>query len=157
MLREPGREWLSRAGTMAQCGYQILQGIPRGSAGMCLGSWQCAGSACTLCFVCLLHSLGLSCWGHRNRLELWVRCHGCYHSLGRSHRWWEGHRGFGSHWAGTGELEERLMQLAVSLSSVWPSPAGTPGGHQAPRLGLWLLQAARCLWKPLTVAPVPGG
>lgn len=107
---------------LAQCGYQILQGIPTGSVGMCLGSWQCAGSVCTLCFMCLPRSLGFSCWGHRNRLELWVRCHGCYHSLGRGRRWWEGHRGFGSHWAGTGELEERRgKQGGFVPSSAWCS------------------------------------
>lgn len=52
---------------------------------------------------------------------------------------------------------QRVVQLAVSLSSVWLSPAGTPSGHQAPELGVWLLQAARRLWKSLTVVHVPGG
>lgn len=46
------------------------------------------------------------------------------------------------------------VQLSVSLSSVWLSHRAISSSSQ---VGAWLLQAAGCLWKSLTVAPVAGG
>lgn len=150
-------------------GHQILQGIPGVSAGLCLGSWQGHAPSAS---GSLSHSLGFSCWGHRNQLEL-REAKGTGALAAATP--WEGAIGGGKvtvALAATGQGQRNLttkegsgvgwpcpapVQLSVSLSSVWPSPAGTPSHHQAPRLGAWLLRTARCLWKSLTVAPVPGG
>lgn len=103
MLSELGRVWLSRAGTMAQRDYQILQGIPRGSAEMCLGSWQRVGSSCTLCFRGPLPLLGFSCLATGISWS-------CRMGAMAATTPWEGASGGGkvtlAAWAGTGELDE---------------------------------------------------
>lgn len=105
-------------------GHQILQGIPGVSAGLCLGSWQGVGRSCTLCFREPLPLPGVFLLGPQESAGAAGgqrdRCRGCCHSLGRSHWWWEGHRGFGSHWAGTEELDDQRGErgwLALSSAS----------------------------------------
>lgn len=175
-------QWLSRAGTMAQCARQESQSVAAGMAtkscrassgsqqGCVWGPGRLREGRAPSASGSLSHSLGFSCWGCRNQLELrkakGTRCHGCYHSLGRSHWWQEGHRGFGSHWAGTGEFDDQRGERGCfALSGArcsWQchsAACGRPplGRRAIPRLGARLLQAARCLWKSLPVAPTPGG
>lgn len=92
-------------------------------------------------------------------------CHGCCRCLGRSHWWREGRRGFGSHRAGTGELDdqrgERGWFAPSSARCSWRCHSAACGrpplGHRAvARLGVWLLQAARCPWKSLACSCATG-
>lgn len=91
--------------------------------------------------------------------------HGCYRCLGWSHWWREGRRGVGSHRAGTGELDdqrgERGWSAPSSARCSWRCHSAACGrpplGHRAvARLGVWLLQAARCPWKSLACCCATG-
>lgn len=82
MLREPSRERLSRAGTMARCARQECQSPASGMAAKsCRASpgsqWVCARGPGRVLGRCapsasggLSCSLGFSCWGRRDQLEL---------------------------------------------------------------------------------------
>lgn len=130
---------------------------------MCSGSWQGAGRMCTLPLpgVFLLGPQGSAgaAGGRRDG------CHGCCRCLGRSHWRREGRRGFGSHRAGTGELDdqrgERGWFAPSSARCSWRCHSAACGrpplGHRAvARLGVWLLQAARCPWKSLACSCATG-
>lgn len=140
------------------------------SAGMCLGSWQGAGRAHTLCFKEPLPLPGVFLLGPQESGDprSWeAKGTGAVPAATP----WEGAIGVGKvtmALPGTEQGERNLMtkegsrvglpcprpvQLAVSLSSVWPSPTGTLSHHQAPRL----LAAPGCPWESLAVAAVPLG
>lgn len=185
VLREPSRERLSRAGTMARCARQecqspasgmaakscraspgsqwvcawvlagcwegvhpLLQGaspvpwaFPAGAAGM---SWSCRRPKGRVLWLLPLPRMEPSVAGRSPWLWLWQ-------PRGRDRGTCRPERG-----AGLVRPVRRPVQLAVSLSRVWPSPAGTPSGHQAPRPGVWLPRlpgACGSRW----LAPVPRG
>lgn len=142
VLREPGRGWLSWAGTVAQCARQESQSTAAGMAakscraspgsqqGCVWGPGRVREGPAPSASGSFSHSLGFSCWGRRNQLELW-EAKGTGAMDGTTP--WEGAIGGGKvtvalvtgeldNWAGTGELDNQRGELGwFAPSSAWCS------------------------------------